>query len=38
MLRGIDSKVSVNKGLWELAECFANGATPTMPETVSLMA
>lgn len=38
MLRGIDSKVSVNKGLWELAERFANGATPTMPETVSLMA
>jgi hypothetical protein len=38
MLRGIDSKVSVNKGLWELAECFANGETPTMPETVSLMA
>lgn len=38
MLRGIDSKVSVNKGLWELAERFANGETPTMPETVSLMA
>ncbi len=38
MLRGIDSKVSVNKGLWELAEQFANGETPIMPETVSLMA
>ena len=37
-LRGIDSKVSVNKGLWELAECFANGETPSLPETVSLMA
>ena len=37
-LRGIDSKVDVNKGLWELAECFANGETPTLPETVSLMA
>jgi hypothetical protein len=26
-LRGIDSKVSLNKGLWELAEQLANGHT-----------
>ena len=37
-LRGIDSKVSLNKGLWGLAERIANGETlPPLP-TVTLVA
>ena len=33
-LRGIDSKVSVNKGLWGLAERVVNGEPLTPPESV----
>jgi len=33
-LRGIDSKVSVNKGLWGLAERVVNGEPLTQPESV----
>jgi hypothetical protein len=35
-LRGIDSKVSLNKGLWSLAEQVANGATLPAPESITL--
>jgi hypothetical protein len=35
-LRGIDSKVSLNKGLWGLAEQFANGQRLESPEQVVL--
>ena len=38
VLRGIDSKVSVNKGLWGLAERVANGEPLAVPESVSLPA
>ena len=37
-LRGIDSKVTLNKGLWGLAERIANGETLPMLPTVTLMA
>ena len=35
-LRGIDSKVSLNKGLWSLAEQVANGETLPAPESITL--
>jgi hypothetical protein len=35
-LRGIDSKVSLNKGLWGLAERLANGQPLESPELVAL--
>jgi hypothetical protein len=35
-LRGIDSKVSLNKGLWGLAEAFANGEVPPPTDEASL--
>ena len=35
-LRGIDSKVSLNKGLWGLAEQLANGQPLESPELVAL--
>jgi len=35
-LRGIDSKVSLNKGLWGLAERLANGQPLESPEQVVL--
>jgi hypothetical protein len=38
VLRGIDSKVAVNKGLWSLAERVANGEPLSPPESVSLPA
>ena len=38
VLRGIDSKVGVNKGLWDLAERVASGEPLPTPETVSLPA
>ena len=38
VLRGIDSKVGVNKGVWNLAEQVANGEPLTVPESVSLPA
>ena len=34
-LRGIDSKVSLNKGLWGLAEQLADGRTLSLPENVA---
>ena len=37
-LRGIDSKVSLNKGLWGLAEQMLQIAAPVVTETVSLPA
>lgn len=37
-LRGIDSKVCLNKGLWGLAERVANGETLTVTEPVALSA
>ena len=37
-LRGIDSKVSLNKGLWSIAERIANGETLPPIESVSLTA
>jgi len=37
-LRGIDSKVSLNKGLWGLAEQMLQIAAPVVPEVVSLPA
>jgi hypothetical protein len=37
-LRGIDSKVSLNKGLWGLAEQLANGQPLAAPATVTLAA
>lgn len=37
-LRGIDSKVSLNKGLWGLAEQLANGQPLEPPATVSVAA
>lgn len=37
-LRGIDSKVSLNKGLWGLAEQLANGQPLDPPATVTLAA
>jgi hypothetical protein len=36
VLRGIDSKVSLNKGLWGLAEQLANGQPLESPEQVVL--
>ena len=35
-LRGIDSKVGLNKGLWELAERMADGKLLAMREVQSL--
>ena len=35
-LRGIDSKVSMNKGLWGLAERMANGEQLPPPESIAL--
>jgi hypothetical protein len=35
-LNGIDSKVSLNKGLWGLAERLANGQPLESPEMVAL--
>jgi hypothetical protein len=35
-LRGIDSKVSLNKGLWGLAEQLANGQPLESPEMAAL--
>jgi hypothetical protein len=35
-LRGIDSKVTVNQGLWGLAERLANGEPIRQPESVTL--
>jgi hypothetical protein len=35
-LRGIDSKVTLNKGLWGLAERLANGQPLESPEQVVL--
>ena len=35
-LRGIDSRVSLNKGLWGLAERLANGQPLDEPATVAL--
>jgi hypothetical protein len=35
-LRGIDSKVSLNKGLWNLAEHLANGQPLETPAAVAL--
>jgi hypothetical protein len=35
-LRGIDSKVSLNKGLWGLAEQLANGQPLQTVESVAL--
>lgn len=35
-LRGIDSKVDLNRALWGLAERFANGATTPATESVAL--
>jgi hypothetical protein len=37
-LRGIDSKVTLNKGLWGVAEKLANGETLPPPESVVLTA
>ena len=37
-LRGIDSKVTLNKGLWGLAEHLANGETLPLMDTVALSA
>ena len=37
-LRGIDSKVSLNKGLWGLAEQLANGQALEVPAPVTLAA
>ena len=37
-LRGIDSKVSLNKGLWGVAERLANGETLPPPDSVVLTA
>jgi hypothetical protein len=37
-LRGIDSSVAVNKGLWELAERVALGKPLDVPDTVTLQA
>ena len=37
-LRGIDSRVSLNKGLWGLAEQLANGQPLQAPVTVTLAA
>ena len=37
-LRGIDSKVTVNKGLWSLAERLANGQPLAPPTDVTLVA
>ena len=37
-LRGIDSKVSLNKGLWGLAEQLANGQPLEVPAPVTLAA
>ena len=37
-LRGIDSKVTVNKGLWSLAERLANGEPLVLPEDVTITA
>jgi hypothetical protein len=37
-LRGIDSKVNLNKGLWGLAEQMLQIAAPVVTETVSLPA
>jgi len=35
-LRGIDSKVGLNKGLWGLAERITNGETLAKPESMAL--
>ena len=37
-LRGIDSKVGLNKGLWGLAERITNGETLPEPESIALAA
>ena len=37
-LRGIDSKVSLNKGLWSLSEQLANGQPLERPVAVTLTA
>jgi hypothetical protein len=37
-LRGIDSKVGLNKGLWGLAERIANGETLPEPASMALAA
>ena len=37
-MRGIDSKVSLNKGLWGLAEQLANGQPLEPPAMVTLTA
>ena len=37
-LRGIDSKVSLNKGIWGLAERLSNGETLSPVDTVTLSA
>ena len=35
MLRGIDSKVSLNKALWGLAERVSNGEVLPVPESIA---
>ena len=37
-LKGIDSRVSFNKGLWELAERLAKGEPLTPPENITVVA
>ena len=37
-LRGIDSKVTVNKGLWSLAERLANGETLSATDSIAMTA
>ena len=37
-LKGIDSRVSLNKGLWGLAERLANGEPLTPPEKITVAA
>ena len=37
-LRGIDSKVTLNQGLWSLAERLANRKSPSAPAEVALPA
>ena len=37
-LRGIDSKVTVNKGLWSFAERLADGKPLALPEDVTITA
>ena len=37
-LKGIDSRVSLNKGLWGLAKRLANGEPLTAPENITVAA